>query len=297
LGIEAGLANRTGGWIVSKRENPESFVDGFFDNWPPCPPPYDMIYPQPGQFANYSLVFYFPNGTVGSSGWWSFSYCEYVQPHIINTTYVNSEPPPGNPEVTWFTINTTNRWVTDASPDSGWDQKWYYLWIETPVTVGSSINWYYETSTIVGDQVLYAVGRHLDCWVANTTYDLPYILLSYYDKLSGLLVAFQVIYPSGRGVAELTLDATNIPLGVASLPFRLTKTVEGWSLPEGTENSLTSKLEAAYHLLNLDNRYAALQHLTAFVKKVEALREKKLTNEQTDHLTARAQRIIKLIKE
>jgi len=108
-------------------------------------------------------------------------------------------------------------------------------------------------------------------------------------------VTYQAISPSG--VFELTLDATNIPLGVASLPFRLVKTVEGWSLPKGTENSLTSKLEAACHLLNMDNRNAALQHLVVFVKKVEALREEKLTNEQTDHLTARAQRIIKLIKE
>jgi len=298
LGVETGLANRTGGWIVSKRENPEFFVDGFFNNWPPCPPPYDMIYPQPGQFANYSLVCYFPNGTVGSSEWWSFSYCEYVQPHIINTTSVLSEPMfPGDPATFWFTLNTTSRWVTDGSPEFWWDQVWYHLWIETPLTVGSTINYWYETSTIVGDRVMSAVGCHLDCWIANTTYNLPYIELSYYDKLSGLLVAWQGIYPSGRGVVELTLDATNIPLGVASLPFRLAKTVEGWSLPEGTENSLTSKLEAAYHLLNMDNRNAALQHLTAFVKKVETLRTKKLTSEQADHLTAAAQRIINLIKE
>jgi len=296
LGIETGLANRTGGWIVSKRDNPEFFVDGYFDNWPPIPPPYDIIYPQPGQFANYSLSVYLLNGTILWSGWLiNLSYCEYVQPHIINTTVVDASAPPGEPKVGWCTVNTTSRWVTDSYPEYRMGRSWYFYWIETPVTVGSTINWWITTSKIVGDQVLYAVGHHLDCWIANTIDPYHDYELSYYDKLSGLLVTYKWI--NSKLIFELTLDATNIPLGVASLPFKLTKTIEGWSLPKGTENSLTSKLKAAYHLLNKDNQNAALQHLVAFVKKVEALREKKLANEQADHLIARAQRIINLINK
>jgi hypothetical protein len=296
LGVETGLANRTGGWIVNKRDNPEFFIDGYFNNWPPAPPPYDIIYPQPGQFANYSLSVYFPNGTILKLGWMiNLSYREYVQPHIINTTSVVAGAPPGEPKVGWCTLNTTSRWVTASYPEYRMGRSWYIYWIETPVTVGSTINWWITTSKIVGDQVLYAVGHHLDCWIANTIDSYFDYELSYYDKLSGLLVGYKWII--SKMIFEMTLDATNIPLGVASIPFRLTKTVEAWSLPKGTENSLTSKLEAAYHLLNMDNRYAALQHLTVFVKKVEALREKKLTNEQADHLTARAQRVINLIKE
>lgn len=294
LGVETGLANRTGGWIVSKRENPEFFVDGFFDNWPPAPPPYDIICPQPGQFANYSLLAYFSNGTVFWSGWWmTLSYREYVQPHIINTTVVVADAPPGEPKVGWCTVNTTSRWVTNSYPEYRMGRSWYTHWIETPVTVGSTINWWITTSKIVGNQVLYAVGRHLDCWIANTIDSYYDYELSYYDKLSGVLVAHKAIL--GKRITELTLDATNIPLGVASIPFKLTKTVEGWSLPKGTENSLTSKLKAAYHLLNKDNRNAASQHLAAFVKKVEAIREKKLTKERADHLIGEAQRIINLL--
>jgi len=37
LGPETGLANRTGGWIIHKEENPECFVDAYFDNKPPPP--------------------------------------------------------------------------------------------------------------------------------------------------------------------------------------------------------------------------------------------------------------------
>jgi len=294
LGPETGLVNSTGGWIIHKKENPEFFIDGYFDNMPP--PPYDIIFPQPGQFANYSLLAYFPNGTVFWSGWWmNLSYCEYIQPHIINTTVVVADAPPGEPKVGWCTVNTTSRWVTDSYPEYRMGRSWYFFWIETPLTVGSTINCWITTFTIVGDQVLHAVGRHLDCWITNTTYPYYDYERSYYDKLSGLLVAHKSIL--GERTTELTLDATNIPLGLASIPFKLTKTVEGWSLPKGTEKSLTSKLEAAYHLLNKDNRNAALRHLTAFVKKVEALREKKLTSERADYLIAGAQRIINLIKE
>ena len=37
LGIETGLANATGGWIVHKEDDPEQFFDGYFDNLSPNP--------------------------------------------------------------------------------------------------------------------------------------------------------------------------------------------------------------------------------------------------------------------
>jgi len=294
LGVETGLANRTGGWIVSKRENLEFFVDGFFDNWPLAPPPYDIIHPRPGQFANYYMLSYFPNGTISAKGWLNISYCEYVQPRIINTTVVISSLVfPG--VAFWCTVNTTSRWVTDAHPELWWDQTWYSFWIETPVAIGSVISYGSVTVRIVEDQVLHVVGRYLDCWVAGV-YRPLFDTLIYFDKLSGVLVAYQVFF-LGKLDMETVLDATNIPLGVTSFSSRLIRTVEVWSLPGGTEKSLTSKLEAAYHLLNKDNQNAAIGQLTAFMKEVEALREKKLTGEQADHLIAEARRIINLIKE
>jgi hypothetical protein len=35
LGVETGLVNKTGGWIIRKSENPEFFSDSYFDNRPP----------------------------------------------------------------------------------------------------------------------------------------------------------------------------------------------------------------------------------------------------------------------
>ena len=78
--------------------------------------------------------------------------------------------------------------------------------------------------------------------------------------------------------------------------YILVRTVKFWNLHKGTENSLTSKLEGAPHLLDTGKENGAVHKLMAFVNQVEAQREKKLTNEQADYLIATAQEIIDLIK-
>lgn len=168
----------------------------------------DIIHPQPGQFANYSHSFVYPNGTSWS-GWWNVSYNEYVQPHIINTTHVIVRPLLPNGTF-WCTVDKTNRWVTDTNPDFWWNQTWYILWIETNVTVGSTINWGTTNRTIVGSQILNAAGRYIDCWVTNASYYEDEYALSYYDKISGLEVAYQGFY--GEVYFELNLSGTNIPI-------------------------------------------------------------------------------------
>ena len=76
----------------------------------------------------------------------------------------------------------------------------------------------------------------------------------------------------------------------------LIETIETWNLRKGTENSLTSKLEGALHLLDMGKGNGAVHKLMAFIRQVEALEDKKLTDEQADHLIEEAQRIIDLIK-
>jgi len=77
----------------------------------------------------------------------------------------------------------------------------------------------------------------------------------------------------------------------------LIRTVRFWNLPKGTENSLTSKLEEGLNLLGIGNENGAVHKLMGFVSQVEALREKKLTDEQANYLKGEAQRIIELINE
>ena len=78
---------------------------------------------------------------------------------------------------------------------------------------------------------------------------------------------------------------------------KLIETIETWTLHKGTENSLTSKLEGALHLLDKGNENGAIHELMDFMNQVKALRDKKLTTEQANQLISEAQRIIDLIKE
>jgi len=48
-------------------------------------------------------------------------------------------------------------------------------------------------------------------------------------------------------------------------------------------------------MLDLGKEDGAIRKLTAFINRVEMLREKTLTNEQADYLISEAQRIIDLI--
>jgi len=173
----------------------------------------DIIHPQPGQFASYSHSFYYPNGTSWN-GWWNVSYNEYAQPHVINVTHVVVRPLPPNGTF-WCTVDTTNRWVTNTNPEFWWNQTWYIFWIETGVTIGSTINWWIGTAKIVGSKTLHAVGRHIDCWIANFSYNEYDYDLSYYDKISGLGIAGQS-FRDGQLTADMTLNATNIPIGEKS---------------------------------------------------------------------------------
>ena len=75
----------------------------------------------------------------------------------------------------------------------------------------------------------------------------------------------------------------------------LIENIETWNLSKGIETSLIAKLDNAIHLLDKGNENGAVHKLMAFINQVKALREKKLTGEQTDYLISEAQRIIDLI--
>jgi parallel beta-helix repeat protein len=86
-----------------------------------------------------------------------------------------------------------------------------------------------------------------------------------------------------------------IPSSPVEATQELIETIETWNLHKGTENSLKAKLKVAIHMLDMGKEDGAIRKLTAFINRVEMLREKTLTNEQADYLIAEAQRIINLI--
>jgi len=86
------------------------------------------------------------------------------------------------------------------------------------------------------------------------------------------------------------------PLTPIEASAELIETIQAYNLTEGTENSLSSKLEDAIHLLKKGNENGAIHKLMDFIDQVEGLQGKKLTDEQADYLISEAQRIIDLIQ-
>jgi hypothetical protein len=166
----------------------------------------DIINPVLGQYANYSHSYLLPNGT-GWSGWWGMHYNEYVQPHIINTTQIIDRPELGNGTY-WCTVDKRNRWIVNTDSAFWWNQSWYVPWIETNITIGSTINWFKDGGSVVGSKMLYVLGKYVDCWVVNSSqYEL-----SYYDKGTGLMTMYQYSGPD-QFTSDLVLNQTNILVG------------------------------------------------------------------------------------
>lgn len=115
-----------------------------------------------------------------------------------------------------------------------------------------------------------------------------------YNATSKILT-IRAIYNSSNTITVECIWSPKLPNPLEALK-ELIQTVESWNLAAGIENSLTSKLQAAYRLLDMGEQKKSIAQLTAFIRKVETLREKKLTSEQADYLTAEAQRIIGVIK-
>jgi hypothetical protein len=90
-------------------------------------------------------------------------------------------------------------------------------------------------------------------------------------------------------------DVVTIVAPPEYLMQELVETMETWNLPQGTESSLTSKVDASLNLLNMGNENGAIHKMMDFMDQVEAKRGKQLTNEQADYLISEAQRIIDLI--
>ncbi len=115
----------------------------------------------------------------------------------------------------------------------------------------------------------------------------------------GYAVAGYLVPPDTgwRDFCLIKFAAPPMPPNPSEALDELLKTIKTWSLPKGTENSFSSKLEDTIHLLAVGNENGATHKLMEFTSQAEALREKKLTNEQADYLISEAQRIIDLIEE
>jgi hypothetical protein len=173
-----------------------------------------LISPLEGQYANYTIYYTDPTtGTEVRSGQWNFTYLSYISPYQINVTvWLTEQSGSYNyTQVGWLIVNVFTRMVEQ---DSGiyWSGMWFPGWIETNVTIGSTVNLLWGNAAVVGNDVIYVGGRPIDCWDIELE-SSGYAYSFYYDKASGLWIGMRAQSP--YEVADLRLEETNIPIGFA----------------------------------------------------------------------------------
>jgi hypothetical protein len=174
--------------------------------------PKPLIHPSEGQWAKYTMTAPEPYGE-NTTMTISFNYSRYITPYLINTTFTVQAPEAGQYMVGWTTIDILHRWV-----ESGiWANTWYLGWIETNITLGSTVNLLGGTATVVDSRIIKVGGYLINCWelLLEDNYGINYTL--WYDKTSGLWIGMEYTYDSYS--FELKLVTTNIPLvGVPEVP-------------------------------------------------------------------------------
>jgi hypothetical protein len=219
-----------------------------------------LINPVPGQYANYSIKYY-ENETMAFSGWWNFSYLEYVEPNLINVT-LDYDVAETDGEVRywhdigWLTIDITNRWVVETASGVGMGGTWYDFWIETNVTEGSVIRIERGNGTVVKSEAIKFATGFVDCWVVNSTTERASDSLTFlYDKKTGLCtMAYASTDRSEYGGlvfgACLTLVSTNIPIGAYSPMHELGISLEAPTTLRPNESALVIVTVHNYGLSN-----------------------------------------------
>lgn len=150
------------------------------------------------------------------------------------------------------------------------------------LTAGNSAN---VTWTVQADSLgrytisVEAEGKVVGSVPPVPSYPEPY---DYEDRIGGY----------GQNVVEIIS-----PGNLMETIQELIETIDSWNLPVGTKHSLISKLEGALHFLDSNRENRTVHILEIFMKKVQFLRGRKLTDEQTDYLITEAQRIIDFYKE
>ncbi|MCK4477096.1 PKD domain-containing protein [Candidatus Bathyarchaeota archaeon] len=174
-----------------------------------------MIHPEEGQYANYLMTTYNQSGQMPSWMKWNFTYQRYVTPYSINVTMVQQDSS-GYNQTQWVLVNTLTREMTSGYYPL---EQYYFGWIETNITTGSTIRLLDTNGTVKGSQLIEAAGTYIDCWIVEMIHYSGYYTYNYtmwYDKATGLWIGMRFsndYYPNEYSI--LLLVDTNIPVGGA----------------------------------------------------------------------------------
>jgi hypothetical protein len=177
-------------------------------------------------------------------------------------------------------------------------------WLSSGVTLQSG-NWYHLSATYDGTTLkLFINGEEKASTVRSISSPGGYTYLGRFmggNHFYGGLIDEVAIWDRALTLDEINNHYINGLVGdsYVNLPMMAVQELfdefQELSLPQGTENSLLSKLDAALNCLDNGNDNAAINILNAFKNSVEAQREKKITAEQADYLIEAADDILATI--
>lgn len=202
--------------LAGKLEVPSAYAVKFFWIWRA-----PLIDPYPGQCACYRYRQYDGYNNLIALGWYNTSYTTYVEPNLINcSTRFFAAGVFGNLSLNdWICVNTTTRWIPKGSSAQAGVNSFFYLWIQTNVTLGSKIAILNTTGTITGSQnVLLRMADgtvgFVDCWIVEYSQAGPLTITetSYFDKKTGLYISEKLFMPDYNTTAYVELAETNIPI-------------------------------------------------------------------------------------
>ena len=116
----------------------------------------------------------------------------------------------------WMLVNILNGEMTH--PYDSIPPQYYFGWIETNVTIGSTVRLGDGNCTVIGERVIDALGMNIDCWEVEMIFSYPIDLVytMWYDKATGLWIGgkMQMLEHPDYYSLILLVD-TNIPVGGA----------------------------------------------------------------------------------
>lgn len=170
-----------------------------------------------GAHVIYEQVFVWNGNTEIEYMIWNISQCcdEFIEislmSHGVNVTDKNVELTIGEANLT---VNTATREVVNGSGSIAYyvGDKWPF-WIETNVTIGSTIDIWYGATAVIKNESIYVLGQQRNCWVIQYNWQSG-IMKRWYDISSGILLKIHnVLYREDiTMVVTETAVKTNIDL-------------------------------------------------------------------------------------
>ena len=187
------------------------------------------IRPLEGQYANYAALSII-HGSIVDSLHFNLTYHKYVSPFLMYLMMQDDQTPTIS---YWTALNITNRYSYHCVwPITGLVANlWFPYWIETNVTIGSTVNLLNGTATVVSSRILHIEPRSVKCWelvhdeeIGSSTY-IHHTF--WFHKTTGLLIGEEVEVSSYQKFNITLVESNILPDYEIAAVYGSTPTIDG----------------------------------------------------------------------